>query len=38
MDMEYFDNKLNGFITNKYKYKNTLITNFIIKKKKKKKA
>lgn len=35
VNMEYFDNKLNGLITNKYKYKNTLIIIFIIKKKKK---
>lgn len=36
MDREYFNNKLNGLITNKYKYKNTLIIFFIIKKKEKK--
>lgn len=35
MNVEYFEKKLNGLITNKYKYKNTIII-FIIKKKKKK--
>lgn len=35
MNMEYFDNKLNGLITNKYKYKNT-DNNFHYQKKKKK--
>lgn len=34
-ELFFFDNKLNGLITNKYKYKNTLIIIFIIKKKKK---
>lgn len=38
MSVEYFDNKLNGLITNKYTYKNTLIIVVIIKKKKKKKG
>lgn len=33
MDKEYLDNRLNGLITNKYKYKNTMIIFFIIKKK-----
>lgn len=35
-DVEYLENKLNGLITNKYKYKNTLIIIFHYQKKRKK--
>lgn len=35
MNREYFENKLNGLITNKYTYKNTLIVIFHYQKKKK---